>query len=307
VAAIDDFPLHRQRAILWRFILDYSNLPEYAVRDEAAIDAMIHAVGTKVCPMAVYRSPGDGTPRAERGSDGRFHLIVGDRMLCSAGVRSGAYRHNQSLCWWTDQQRYSVQAPASAWQVGPDELPKLVVGTSTRREVRWSATLIGEVTDPATVHPTHRCPAYSSSYWPGHINKGPLGRIRAQLVAAFGPSCHACHRRPGSFVDHDHLTGYVRGHLCNFCNTHIDNCLHPDGCPFAEYLNNPPAAHWRLYCPSKRSRKDDTDATKAKIGILGYDPLFRGVTEQRRREPHRPPPPSAPGLDLSVVTQEEIF
>jgi hypothetical protein len=31
--------------------------------------------------------------------------------------------------------------------------------------------------------------------------------------------CHLCNLRKATDVDHDHVTGKVRGHLCNSCNT----------------------------------------------------------------------------------------
>ncbi|MDI6106066.1 hypothetical protein QLQ12_46660 [Actinoplanes sp. NEAU-A12] len=37
-----------------------------------------------------------------------------------------------------------------------------------------------------------------------------------------------------------------RGMLRNFCNTWIDQCPHPSGCLWADYLNDPPAAALRL-------------------------------------------------------------
>ncbi|MFI2077524.1 endonuclease domain-containing protein [Streptomyces triculaminicus] len=34
------------------------------------------------------------------------------------------------------------------------------------------------------------------------------------LVAELGATCHLCGLYPGSKVDHDHVTGVVRGFLC---------------------------------------------------------------------------------------------
>jgi hypothetical protein len=87
-----------------------------------------------------------------------------------------------------------------------------------------------------------------------------MGRQRARLVAALGSRCHACRTRAGSFIDHDHFTGLVRGLLCEYCNTHIDGCLHVSGCVWADYLNSPPAVELKLSYP-KPERVGDRDAT----------------------------------------------
>ncbi|MEU4607551.1 endonuclease domain-containing protein [Kribbella sp. NPDC023972] len=38
--------------------------------------------------------------------------------------------------------------------------------------------------------------------------------------------CHACDLRPGQIIDHDHLSGLVRGLVCRHCNTALGKCVH---------------------------------------------------------------------------------
>lgn len=195
--------------------------------------------------------------------------------------------------------------PADAW--GTEGLR---YGDSDTCTVEWLVTLTDVVTDPVLVPTRHRCVHHTTrTSWPGYQGPAtPEGRQRAQLVAALGRMCHACHVRPGASIDHDHLTGLVRGLLCRYCNTHIDGCPHASGCAWADYLNNPPAAHLRLRY-TKPERVGRSDRAAEKIEYLGFDPLYRGPAAHRRRFPARelPPPASTQGIDLSAVDETPLF
>lgn len=63
-----------------------------------------------------------------------------------------------------------------------------------------------------------------------------------------GGVCAICRRHNGSSkalaVDHDHVTGIVRGLLCGMCNKNVLGHLRDDPEAFmrgCDYLNNPPA------------------------------------------------------------------
>ncbi|MEU4607471.1 endonuclease domain-containing protein [Kribbella sp. NPDC023972] len=74
------------------------------------------------------------------------------------------------------------------------------------------------------------------------------------MVDASGPGCATCADPWAVKIDHDHLTGLVRGYLCGSCNTVVDLCRHLCGCRFADYLANPPALPLRLVYPRWRAQ-----------------------------------------------------
>jgi hypothetical protein len=250
--SLDGLPGHRRETLLWRYAVSM---------DWVAVDEAVRAAGTRPCLGAGV--PGEGERLAVRGSDGRFHLLYGSKALCEARRKTvGPVPHTIKYAWWSDGVLYRRQVPASR----PQE------GTYQWRTVRWAVDLLGEDVAAAAVPTRQRCPIDAQrGYWPTCIDPStPLGRIRRTLVDAFGPHCSTCRSRPGMFVDHEHFSGYVRGLLCNVCNTHVEDCLHLCGCPWADYLNRPPAAPMRLLYPH---RDRDRRAARYKIELLGFDPF----------------------------------
>lgn len=160
---------------------------------------------------------------ARLGSDGYYHLARADAPIC-------------------DGNRVTTRHKVLA---SPD---------------RWTVTVDGPTSDPSSIPFKQRCPM-SRPFWPAYTGgNGAVAGARRVLVAEFGALCMICGVSYAVFVDHSHETGMVRGHLCRWCNSRIDFCVHLEGCLYAEYLNAPPAAHLALpYAVRKERRADDHD------------------------------------------------
>ncbi len=296
-------PPHRQMALIWRYLLEYTI---------AEIDAMVRAAAGQSCRE--YRAAAQHEYTARLGDDGRYHLLRDQVPVCATVMSQSTRRrrravpvdywwHHQQCLSWTDGTRYRVHAPAEAWDV---ETRTLAVGTSRWIEAEWRITLTGQPTDPAMVPGRRRCPL--SADWPGYQGLDrPGGRERARLVAVLGSQCHLCGQCPGAFLDHDHFTGLIRGLLCIGCNNNLEECLHTTGCPAADYLNAPPAAHLGLYYP-KPDRLAKHSKELRRIAYLGFDPRFQ-PRSRRLSVPRRelPPPPAGAGIDLTAVTAFPLF
>ncbi|WP_441311502.1 endonuclease domain-containing protein [Crossiella sp. CA198] len=239
--------------------------------DYGSVNALVRTANAVECNWRWNRVVA-GLTLAALGDDGRYHLIRDRELLCMGlgyvdsdcdrKVIPGAiFPHRRCFEWWTDGTHYRLRIPASASS-----------GAALFDEVvRWPVQLANDTTDPTTVPPSQRCTYVGSrSDWPPFCASfDPLSTVRRRLVEVAGDRCHACGLRTGSVVDHDHFTGLVRGLLCTHCNAWIDTCPHLTGCPWAHYLNAPPAQELSLRHPHAGS---DRSRARARIDSAGVDP-----------------------------------
>ncbi|UUV32332.1 endonuclease VII domain-containing protein [Amycolatopsis roodepoortensis] len=221
-----------------------------------------------------------------RGLDATTQTALGARLVAEAEelrrqfateeyVRhDGRIPHDRICSWWTDGTSYRMFAPKTA----PPEHQRRPL---TDEQVTWSVGLVGGPVDPSTVPPSRRCTFVGGrSVWPAYLGTDRLSRIRQQLTDHAGPLCHACGRTTGMVVDHDHFTGMCRGLVCWDCNAWLDTCPHLKGCPWAEYLNAPPALGLQLRHPQAAK---DHQHDRARIDYLGFDPIAPARSWTRRR------------------------
>lgn len=260
---LEDLPVHRRDILLWRSALRF---------DYAELDEIVHERSLRPCRWEWPVTP-VGERVATLGDDGRYHLCIDGQPLCGdrppeGGTLVGRYQHTQSCTWWTSTTRYRVHAPPRSWD-----------WNGGRRMVAWTVALTTATRVPVLVPPHERCPVHHALQgWPHHENRSTaMGRVRAALVDAFGHDCHICRGCPGVMIDHDHFTGLVRGLLCGPCNTHVESCPHLHGCPFGDYLNEPPAAPLQLRYPELRRA---LRGERRKIDHLGFDPFIHLRTPQ---------------------------
>ncbi|WP_330457692.1 endonuclease VII domain-containing protein [Streptomyces sp. NBC_00820] len=257
MATLDDLPPYRRAKLLW----DNAHFGVWGV------DQMVReAAGT---PCRLTSAPVPDSPRmAVLGDDGRYHLMSGDQMHCSKKllVEQG-WEHRQDCSWWSTS--------AGAVQAGDYEQYRCL-------DQRWFVNLVGEEGVPLDSVPAGlRCqghgyggPYESFHYWPPPpARTREVRRLRTALVEALGADCHLCHALPGAMVDHDYATGLVRGLLCRFCNRVVEECPHVDGCPKADYMDSPPAAHLELPYPSYLAWTPKASTRATKVNLLGFDPL----------------------------------
>jgi hypothetical protein len=249
---LDDLPPYRRAKLLWDYADFGVPLVEQMVRDRAGDPCDLSGVPLPASPRV-----------AILGSDGRRHLMSDGQLICAKGRAEQGWEHEQ-WCGWTETAGGLVYG----YQAG---------GTCESIMHSWFVQAESEGVPPASVPPKQRC-QYSSygvfHYWPPPPAKtAPVRRLRAALVEALGPDCHLCHALPGAMVDHDYATGFVRGLLCKFCNRVVEECPHVGGCPRADYMTNPPAAHLALPYPPYLAWKPKESTRQQKIALLGFDPL----------------------------------
>lgn len=261
---LDQLPESRRETLLWKraWWMTYEDVDEW-VRERSPVPCL-------------RRKSGAWDPQAMRavlGDDGRFHLVGDAGVLCGGGLfkrptplMGGSacgtrVRHTASVVWVSDGTALRASTTLRQQQYERGEWFESA-------EVTWHVTLTNVERAPSLTQQRDRCPGYLRE-WPPPLGTSAVARVRAQLVEQLGEACNACGSLPGVHVDHDHLTGQVRGLLCADCNTRVDSCPHPCGCPYASYLDAPPAAGLSLTYPGYRKV---WAAERAKIEFVGLDP-----------------------------------
>lgn len=232
---LEDLPAHRQLLMLWH----RSGSPEFPDVSASFDSGLIR------CDLEYARmGEGQRADFAQLGSDGRLHLVVAGSMTCPDGSH-----HHDCLHWWTDGESYRTHAPGT-WDgtSGPED------PDTHSLDLTWRVQLdpTDERREPHRVPKQWRCPL-TAQWWPIVPDTSALGRIRARLLDTFGPHCMICETTYARAIDHDGITGCVRGYLCRRCNALAERCIHLAGCPYAEYLNDPPAAGWELTHPGHKA------------------------------------------------------
>lgn len=201
------------------------------------------------------------------GNDGLYHLAIGPRLICrhhsTSPAKASRHPEIMAMAKFVDGGAFGVK-----WKPKPatDAVP----------------------TSLLEVPPAQQCLS-AKAFWPGALIGSKVSSIRRQLIEAHGgPGCATCSNPWATVIDHDHLTGKIRGYLCRDCNGAVDNCRHLEGCPYAAYLASPPAAHLDLVHPDagRWLRQEKYVARRACFEVVmsgGISPGFGLQDEERYR------------------------
>jgi hypothetical protein len=235
----------RQRWWMWSGLLELT-------RDEIESDLVAAAAMTPQCAAEIRLATARfwaerGRPVARIGTDGLYHLWSPQSgVWCAPGGLSSA------------DSELSHEVPEHF------PVPKY---WGDGRMGRWEFALLQEQLNQEDVPYGLRCPCgpRNSAWIPFCDLRSRHGRTRRKLLSAYGNRCGLCAAAPGVIIDHDHFSGVVRGLLCSECNQRVDWCPHVRDCPYADYLNDPPARELHLMYPGKTRDAEDPE----RAAVLG--------------------------------------
>lgn len=242
-----DLPVHRRLALAWRLTAGDPTLRQTSAPC---------FIGRGLMPAPVKG--------AARGSNGQFHLVHADSdRPCGDGA------HDDSISWAPDGSRFALH-PAMD-DAGPD-----VAQLATTRGIA-AIDETSVLSNPWFVPSALRCA--SAKLWPsadlsvGSQRGARYRRALAPFLSALGSLCAACGRTTAVVIDHDHMSGLIRGLVCRDCNAQVEGCVHLSGCDYAEYLNAPPLLPFAAAHPRPDVARDLPRLNMA-ARIMHSDPLL---------------------------------
>ncbi|MFT7022877.1 MAG: hypothetical protein ACJA07_001965 [Rhodococcus sp. (in: high G+C Gram-positive bacteria)] len=261
--SLDDFAPHRRWNLVWRYTRSF----EYDEVEEMVLLDSQHQRCSSISSDRPFRPLG-----AVRGTDGLYHLNDPQSgLLCVFGAFSKPavdtlrLPHVENHRKWFDELKVRLPRPRTTRSAHSSQPSDVVY--------QWYFSTTDDVISPWSVANGFRCRVGSANgRWPGSLNHTELGSIRRILLDSFGEACQCCGSWPATVIDHDHVTGKVRGLVCVGCNMTVDDCCHVSGCKYSDYLNDTPASTIGLdVLHPNRSR--DRKHLASRIEKIGFDPF----------------------------------